>query len=269
MQVLVSMIHGAPPAYAQQLSMTARASTAVVRNLVCLRCMRTLYIANKNYSSWSLRPWLLLKQLGIPFDEQMRPFPNATNGAAPYRTFSPSGRVPCLHDGEIVVWDSLAIVEYLAEAFPQVWPADRAARAWARSACAEMHAGFAALRSNCSMNCGVRVQLREIGAALAADLDRLSALWSDGLSRWRGPFLAGATFTAVDAFYAPVAFRIQTYQLPLPDVALAYAARLRELPAMQQWYRDGLAETARDTAHDREMASVGEVLQDLRAQAGL
>eukprot|EP01038_Epipyxis_sp_PR26KG_P001742 gene1742-2467_t len=118
--------------------------------------MPILYIANKNYSSWSLRPWVLLKQLGIPFTERLVPF----GGDVPYTAFSPTGKVPCLVDGEVTVWESLAIVEYLAERHPDVWPTDPTARAWARSACAEMHAGFSTLRNLCSMNCGLRVRLQ-------------------------------------------------------------------------------------------------------------
>src|SRR5690349_9794152 len=117
--------------------------------------MYTLYIANKNYSSWSLRPWLLMRQLGIPFEERLVPF---GHGAGGFRTFSPTGKVPCLVDGDTVVWDSLSIVEYLADRHPGVWPAEPKARAWARSAAAEMHSGFAALRERCTMNLGIRVR---------------------------------------------------------------------------------------------------------------
>ena len=226
--------------------------------------MYTLYIANKNYSSWSLRPWLLLQVLGIPFDEQLKPFgegPDATD----FRGFSPSGKVPCLHDGDQVVWDSLAIAEYLAERHPGVWPVDPAARAWARCAAAEMHSSFGTLRNICSMNCGLRIRLREIPSALLADIGRLEELWSQGLDRFGGPWLAGASFGVVDAFFAPVAFRIQTYALPLCPQAQAYVDRLLALPAMAQWYRDALAERWRDAAHDAEVPLVCEVAADFRA----
>jgi len=188
----------------------------------------TLHIANKNYSSWSLRPWVLMRALDISFKEELSPL---VEGSCwdDYRTFSPSGLVPCLHDGELVVWESLAIVEYLAEQHDGVWPRDTQARAWARCATAEMHAGFSALRNECSMNCGVRVQLHEISPALQHNLDRLDELWSEGLDRFHGPFLAGDSFTAVDAFFAPVAFRIQTFQLPMSDTASAYVQRLLTL----------------------------------------
>ena len=222
--------------------------------------MPTLYIANKNYSSWSLRPWVLLRELGIPFEEKLMPF----HGAA-FGTFSPSGKVPCLVDGAITVWDSLAITEYLAEAHPEVWPAGRAARVFARCAAAEMHSGFMALRTQCGMNCGVRVQLRRVDDALARDLARLNKLWDDGLTRFGGPFLAGAKFTAADAFYAPVAFRIQTYAPPLEAAADAYARRLLALPSMREWYASALAETWRDAGHDAEVAQWGKITEDLRA----
>ncbi|MBN8736591.1 MAG: glutathione S-transferase family protein [Xanthomonadales bacterium] len=222
--------------------------------------MPTLYIANKNYSSWSLRPWVLLRELGIAFEEKIMPF----HGGA-FTRFSPSGKVPCLTDGATTVWDSLAITEYLAEAHPGVWPADKAARAFARCAAAEMHSGFMALRTQCGMNCGIRVKLRRIDNALKGDLARLDALWNDGLQRFGGPFLAGGRFTAADAFFAPVAFRIQTYAPPLDDAANAYAQRLLALPSMQDWYRAALAETWRDAAHDAEVAQWGTVTEDLRA----
>ncbi|MFT4978382.1 MAG: glutathione S-transferase [Myxococcota bacterium] len=220
-----------------------------------------LHIANKNYSSWSLRPWILMRVLGVPFEERLHSF----NGPTAFTDFSPTGRVPCLHDGSLIVWDSLAIVEHLAESVPQVWPVDRAARAWARSATAEMHSGFSALREQCSMSCGVRIRLHQIDAALGRDLARLDVLWAEGLDRFGGPFLAGDAFTAVDAFFAPVAFRVLTYGLELSPTALDYAARLRGLPSMELWYRDGLAETIRDLPHDRDVVQWGVVTEDLRA----
>ena len=225
--------------------------------------MYLLHIANKHYSSWSLRPWLLLHELGLPFNEHTAVFAPGSNWQA-FRAFSPNGRVPCLHDGHSVVWDSLAIVEYLAERHPDVWPRDAAARTWARCAAAEMHAGFGALRQHCSMSCGLRVRLHEIGPALAADIARIDELWCDGLRRFGGKYLAGDRFSAVDAFYAPVAFRAQTYALPLSDAAAAYAQRLLALPSMQRWYADALAEPWREVAHDAEVASVGVVTADLR-----
>lgn len=228
--------------------------------------MHKLYIANKNYSSWSLRPWLLLHQLGIAFEEVLVPF-SATGDEHGYKAFSPSARVPCLVDGEVVVWDSLAITEYVAEAHPRVWPAGRVARAWARSACAEMHAGFGQIRSICTMNCGLRIRLHTQPPALLAEWQRMDELWSQGLARFGGPFLGGADFCAVDAFFAPVAFRAQTYGPVLSPAAQDYAARLRDLPAMRRWYTDALAEPWRHEGHEAEARAVGTTLQDLRVAA--
>jgi glutathione S-transferase len=225
--------------------------------------MYTLHIGNKNYSSWSLRPWVLMRHLGIAFNEQMHKFGDEANWAA-YRRISPNGRVPCLQDGPTTVWDSLAIAEYLADRHPGVWPADANTRAWARSAAAEMHSGFGALRNACSMSCGVRIQLPEIAAPLQTDINRIDQLWTDGLKRFHGPFLAGSSFTAVDAFFAPVASRVQTYGLKLGEVAAAYAVRLLALPAMRSWYEDALREAWRDAAHEGEIMASGTLLQDLR-----
>jgi glutathione S-transferase len=161
--------------------------------------MYELYIANKNYSSWSLRAWVLMRELEIAFREHLVPFGQESSWQS-YRRISPSGKVPCLIDGDIVVWDSLAIAEYLAERHDAVWPAQAGARAWARSAAAEMHSGFSELRSRCSMSCGLRIRLDEFPAALERDVARLGTLWNEGLRRFGGPFLAGAAFTAVDAF---------------------------------------------------------------------
>ena len=227
--------------------------------------MYTLWIANKNYSSWSLRPWALMRVLDIAFEEQLRPFGDPCEDGRGFRGFSPTGKVPCLHDGATVVWDSLAIAEYLAERHAGVWPADPAARAWTRCAAAEMHSGFGALRNICSMNCGVRIRLHEVSDALKADLARLEELWVDGLVRHGGPWLGGAGFGAVDAFFAPVAFRIRTYDLQLGLTARAYADRLLALPAMREWDAAGLAETWRDAAHEEEIPLVGVLTQDLRA----
>ncbi|HEY5994069.1 MAG TPA: glutathione S-transferase family protein [Gallionellaceae bacterium] len=222
--------------------------------------MLTLYITNKNYSSWSLRPWLLMRALGVPFQEKLIPY--GETGA--FRAASPSGRMPCLADGDIAVWDSLAIVEYLAEKFPGVWPADARARAWARSAAAEMHSGFTSMRSICAMNCGLRIRMERQPPALLADIARLDELWNDGLSRFGGPCLGGKTFTAVDAFFAPVAFRIQTYGLELSAPALHYASRLLALPAMQEWHAAALGEALRREDYEKQAMQAGTLLADLR-----
>ncbi|HOA94194.1 MAG TPA: glutathione S-transferase family protein [Quisquiliibacterium sp.] len=222
-----------------------------------------LYIANKNYSSWSLRPWVLMRMLDIAFDEELVPFGGGPAGVG-FHAFSPTGKVPCLVDGDTVVWDSLSITEYLAERVPAVWPADPRARAWARSAAAEMHSGFATVRNLCTMNCGLRIRLSSTPADLLAEWARIDALWCEGLRRSGGPFLAGDRFTAVDAFFAPVAFRVQTYTPALSDAARAYAERLLQLAPMRDWYEAALREPWRDEAHELEAHQVGTVLTDLR-----
>ena len=227
--------------------------------------MVELFIGNKNYSSWSLRPWLLMRELGIPFVERLMPF-SGNGEQSGFKTFSPTAKVPCLVDGPTRVWDSLGITEYLAERNPRVWPADAAARAWARCASAEMHSGFQGLRSVCSMNCGVRVRLGPISSGLARDIARLDELWNEGLSRFGGPFLAGSAFTAVDAFFAPVAFRVQSYAPPLAPNSLEYVERLLSLPAMQDWYAAALREPWRDASHEDEVRDAGTVIEDFRAQ---
>jgi len=156
-------------------------------------------------------------------------------------------------------------VEYLAERHHVVWPAERRARAWARSAAAEMHSGFSELRNRCSMSCGQRIRLNEFPEALERDIARVDALWNDGLDRFGGSFLAGEAFTAVDAFYAPVAFRIQTFGLSLDPKPAAYARRLLATRAMREWYADALAEKLRDKAHEDELSQAGEILEDLRS----
>jgi glutathione S-transferase len=227
-----------------------------------------LYIGNKNYSSWSLRPWLLMRALEIPFEELLLPFGDE-EAWQPFRRLSAAAKVPCLVVETQVVWESLAIVEYLAERHAGVWPTEAVARAWARSAAAEMHAGFAELRAVCSMNCGVRVRLKEISQPLLRDIGRLDTLWTDGLTRFGGPFLAGPEFSAVDAFYAPVAFRVQTYSLALRPEAAAYVETLLALPAMQEWYAAALREPFRDVPHEADLARAGTVTQDLRLPVGL
>lgn len=225
--------------------------------------MYTLHIANKNYSSWSLRPWLVLSALNIPFEEKIHPFPENSAWDL-YRTFSPSGKVPCLQDGELVVWDSLAIIEYLSEQHPHIWPSDKTARAWARCAVAEMHSGFQTLRNNCGMSCGVRIQLQQVSPALQKDISRIDELWNEGLVKFGGPFLAGDKFSAVDAFFSPVVFRAQTYQLPMSINASNYLETILALSAMRAWYDAALLETWREPAHEQEVLDAGELLADLR-----
>jgi glutathione S-transferase len=196
--------------------------------------MYTLYIGNKNYSTWSLRAWVLMRTLAIPFrEEQLALYELDTPERI--RRVSPSGRVPCLRDGETVVWDSLAIAEYLAEEHRGVWPADAIARAWARSAAAEMHSGFARLRDELTMNVKLRTA-KTPSAATASEIARIVSLWREGRGRFGHDedFLCGP-FTAVDAFFCPVAFRFQTYGVALDEVAGAYCRSLLALPAMREW----------------------------------
>jgi glutathione S-transferase len=210
-----------------------------------------LLIGNKNYSSWSMRPWVLMRHFGIPFEEVMVRF----DAMSPDSRFkqrvlqvSPAGRVPVLIDDDLVVWDTLAIAEYLAERCPQhaLWPRDLKQRARARSLSAEMHSGFAALRSHCPQN--LEAALPDVGARLLAeqpgvraDLQRIGQMWTEALAAGGGPFLFGA-FGIVDAFYAPVAGRIRTYGLPLPREAAAYVQRLFESPGVAAWVAEALAE---------------------------
>ena len=227
--------------------------------------MYVLHIANKNYSSWSLRPWVLLKTLGIPFEERLHAFPPDGPSYAEFRKFSPTGLVPVLVDGDWTAWESLGIVEYLADRHRSVWPAEQRARDWARSASAEMHAGFSSLRNVCGMNVGIRVKLHSLTESVKRDLARLEELWADGLDRFGGPFLAGREFTAVDAFFCPVAYRANTYGLPLADRARAYVNRLLALPAMQAWTEAALRENFREPGHESDARASGEWTADLRA----
>ena len=209
-----------------------------------------LYIGNKNYSSWSLRPWLLMTQAGIAFEEiRLRlSFEGDSDFKRALAAVTPAGRVPVLVDEGFAVWDTLAIAEYLAEKFPalQLWPQAPLARARARSLCAEMHAGFGALRNHCTMN--IEASLPEVGARLMAeqpdvrrDLERIEQMWTQQLRDSGGPFLFGA-FSIADAYYAPVCSRIRTYALPVGAPVQAYVAQLWALPTMQAWVRDACAE---------------------------
>ena len=213
--------------------------------------MLKLVIGNKNYSSWSMRPWVLLKQAGIPFEEVKVRFDSFAAGSTFKNTvnaLTPSGKVPVLVDGDLVVWDTLAIAEYVAEQFPQLqlWPLDRAARARARSVCAEMHAGFTHLRSNCPMN--IEASLADVGAliwrdkaAVRSDVARLVDMWQGLLAQHGGPLLFG-NFTVADAYFAPVCMRLKTYALPVPPAISAYVARLCALPGVQAWMDEARAE---------------------------
>ncbi|MCO5400956.1 glutathione S-transferase family protein [Ralstonia soli] len=203
-----------------------------------------LVIGNKNYSSWSLRPWLLAKQAGIPFEE-IRVRLLSETFAADVARHSPAGRVPVLVDGDMNVWDSLAICETLAERFPraQLWPADPKARAHARSICAEMHSGFTNLRNNMPMNVTAVLPGMGWNVAVQRDIDRIATMWTELRQKYasQGPFLFGH-FTVADAFYAPVVSRFATYGVRLPEAAKAYADTILNLPAMQEWIDGARAE---------------------------
>lgn len=222
-----------------------------------------LVTANRNYSSWSLRPWLLMRALGIAFEDRVEPFASDDNWAT-FRAFSPTGQVPVLVHGDRTVWDSLGIALYLAERHPGVWPRDEAARAWAYSAVCEMHGGFAALRNERTMNVGVRVDPAPGSAALERNLARLRELWAEGLDRFGGPWLAGAEFTVVDAFYAPVAYRVRTYDLDVGEAGQRWVEQVLAHPAMQAWERQALAESWREAAHEAELAVTGRIVVDHR-----
>ena len=213
--------------------------------------MLQLYIGNKNYSSWSMRPWVLLRQAGIPFEEVLARFDSFDPDSqfkATIAGISPTGKVPVLVDGDLAIWDTLAIAEYLAETYPEkhLWPQDKAARARARSVCAEMHSGFTALRGACPMN--IEAHLPEVGAliwrdkpAVRADVQRLVEMWTGLLEQHGGPMLFGA-FTIADAFYAPVCMRLHSYGLPVPEHIQAYVQRVRALPGVKAWIDGALAE---------------------------
>lgn len=224
----------------------------------------TLITANRNYSSWSLRPWVLMRTLGIEFEDRVEPFTKPDN-YDDFRAFSPSGQVPVLIDGDRTVWDSLGITLYLADRHDGVWPIEAEARAWAMCAVAEMHGGFGALRNDCTMNVGVRVTPRPMSEALARNVARLGELWAEGISRFGGPFLAGAAFTAVDAFFAPVAWRVRTYGLDVGPAGQAWVERVIALSAMRDWEAEALAETWREESHEAELARAGVITADHRA----
>lgn len=204
--------------------------------------MLKLVIGNKNFSSWSLRPWLLLKQAGVPFEE-IRLDIYRPGARTEILKHSPTGKVPCLFDGDLRIWDSLAICEYLAETKPDLWPRDRAARAQARSVSAEMHSGFAALRSQMSMEICARKPGQGRTPESEADIARILEIWEGCRSRSAsgGPFLFGA-FSIADAMFAPVVWRFETYVVTLPPGARGYADAMLALPAMAEWAAGARAE---------------------------
>jgi glutathione S-transferase len=205
-----------------------------------------LVIGNKNYSSWSMRPWLALRANDIPFDEVFIPLYTGEADKKRILGFTLSGKVPALIDGDITIWDSLSIIEYVAERFPEarLWPEDRARRAHARSVSAEMHSGFMALRNECGMNLHRPVRSVPLSADAKANVVRIQQIWIECREAYGkfGPFLFGA-FGGADAMFAPVVHRFRTYAIPVAPEAQAYMDTMMSLPAFQEWTRAGLAET--------------------------
>ncbi len=212
----------------------------------------TLVIGNKNYSSWSLRPWLVLQHFNIPFTEVRIPL-YTDNSADTIRKLSPSGLVPALKSGDLVVWDSLAICEYLQELYPHLslWPIDMEARALARCISAEMHAGFSALRRFMPMNCRLSFPGMGLNDESAADIQRITTIWHDCRERFGngGPMLFGE-FTIADAMFAPVALRFRTYDVQLDEICAAYVAAILALPEMEKWITAATAEEEIITAFE-------------------
>ena len=204
----------------------------------------TLVLGNKNYSSWSMRPWMALKGAGVAFDEVVIPLYTGDADKQRILKYSPAGKVPILVDGAVTVWDSLAIIEYLAEKFPGkgFWPADAAARAHARSISAEMHSGFMALRNECSMNIKRPVHKRTLSADATANIERVQQIWTECRKAYGGPFLFGA-FSGADAMYAPVVHRFRIYGVDVTGAAADYMGAMQAHPAFAEWTAAALKET--------------------------
>lgn len=213
--------------------------------------MVDLYIGNKNYSSWSLRAWLLMKHFGLPFTEHMVSVAGRDYNAT-LKPLAGNARVPCLHDDGFQVWESIAIAEYLAERHPQMWPADAKARARARSISAEMHAGFTSLRTAMPMNLKFKLKGKPASPDVQRDIDRVVEIWEEARTQFAtgdGPYLFGA-FSVADAMYAPVVWRLHIYNVSLPPVAAAYSEAMRAHPAMREWYAAGIRESEAHAHYD-------------------
>lgn len=221
----------------------------------------SLITANRNYSSWSLRPWLLMKGLGIEFEDRIEEFKGPSNPE--FRAFSPTAQVPVLLHEARTIHDSMGITLYLADRHERVWPGDADARAWAQCAAAEMHSGFSTLRNDCTMNVGVRVRPKPMSEALKINIARITQLWEEGLACFGGPYLAGAEFSAVDAFFAPVAWRVRTYGLDVGR-GQAWVDYIIAHPAMQLWEAEALKERWREVGHEEELAACGDIIADYR-----
>ncbi len=222
----------------------------------------TLITANRNYSSWSLRPWVLMKALEIAFEDRLEPFTKPDN-YEDFRAFSPTGQVPLLVDRARHIPDSLGITLYLAERHDGVWPSDEEARIFAQGVVSEMHGGFGHLRNDCTMNVGVRVKPKPMSEGPKRNVARVREIFESGLERFGGPWLAGAAFSAVDAFYAPIAFRIRTYGLDVGK-GQAWVDHMLAHPAMLDWEAQALAEDWREVSHEAELAAAGVILADYR-----
>jgi glutathione S-transferase len=213
--------------------------------------MLKIVLGNKKYSSWSLRPWLVLKQTGAPFEEVVVPL-DMPDTAENIRRYSPSGRVPALIDGALTVWDSLAICEYLQEKFPQqpLWPKDAAERAHARSISSEMHSGFTNLRNDCAVKFLEQLPPGELRPETKAEIERIQSIWTECLRKYGGPFLFGQRFCIADAMYAPVVSRFRTYSIPVAGPVKAYCDAIWSLPALQEWLQAARAEKLRAKFHE-------------------
>ncbi len=217
-----------------------------------------LYIGNKNYSSWSLRAWLLIRHLNLPFAEHMVSVAGRDYNPA-LRPIAGNAKVPCLHDNGFQIWESLAIAEYLAEQHPELWPADGKARARARSISAEMHAGFANLRKAMPMNLKFKLKGKPAEAAVQRDIDRIIEIWTEARTRFAtpdGPYLFGA-FSVADGMYAPIVWRFHIYNVALPPVAAAYRDAMLAHPAMREWHAAALLETEAHAHYDALASEYG------------
>lgn len=214
--------------------------------------MLELYIGNKNYSSWSLRPWLLMKHFGVHFVEHMVSVAGRDYNPA-LKPIAGNARVPCLHDDGFAIWESLAIAEYLAERDPRMWPAGHRARARARSISAEMHAGFGSLRTAMPMNLKLKLKGKPASPEVQRDIDRVIEIWLDARENFAdaaGPYLFG-DFSIADTMFAPVVWRLHIYNVALPPLAAAYSETMLSHPAMVEWYRDALLEAEAHAHYDR------------------